>query len=418
MAKKNGKGKTSAKPSEAALRSLQDKIKRLENKTSQQGKSKKVSLKSKKGKSSGPSVETLSSFARGFLDPFGASHVRVPDSFLGRTATSSSRTFMGGVNGVPSFNFTTAQAFGTILAAPIWKTAAYPSHYSFTPSATRSFFNYDNVPTTQTIDYSKNFTDVNWASAMGMINDGAPWRALRVSGGGVRVQFMGIPPQTPVDVYAVPMFNGDTVMSSWDNVANQRVRHWRLTGDDQIVVPWAVRHTGEAFEWVANPKSGESVTDYPTDDNLTGAVIPNSYQAGVAADRTAANTAIRAWSLQSGLGGWQLAFNLPPGAGWKAETIVHVELQMGQTTSSFYAGDADSKQTYCDSQQLEEVCNLAARSCVKEAVMTGGASSPWEDLRAEFGNQTLNSLTRAVKEHQLIEKTLQLGLGAVASRVK
>lgn len=412
MAKKNGKGGSNTKPSEAAVRDLREKIKKLEARTKQTGKKPKVSLKSQKGKSSGPPVSVLSSFARGFLDPFGASEVRVPDTFLSRTATSFSRQFAGGPGGAPSYNFTTANVYGTIISAPLWNTSASPFHYSFTPTSARSFFNYDNVATgPQAIDYTKNFGDVNIASATGILGTGI--MAKRVSGGGVRISFYGIQPQTPVDLYAVPMFNGDTVMSQWENVANQRVRHWRMTGDDTVVVPWCVRHTGEAFEWVTGLKTGASATDYPADDGVSTANIPSAFSTAVAADRTSTNCAISAWSLQSGLGGWQFAFNLPPGAGWRVETIVFIEAQMGQTNTSYYGSDKDSKPSLCDMKQLETVCNLASLTALKETTMNGGVESPWEDLRAQLGNATLNTLTEAVKENKLIEKTLMYGLGKI-----
>jgi len=393
------------------IQSLTSKVQSLSARLAQGGgKKKKKKGKGNKGAKGAtkvrkalPDVANLGSFARGFLDPFGLRGSRVPDSSLVRTTTSYSHYWIGASNAVPSFNFTNATAYLHIAAAPLFDPAANPLRCASTPDAMQSVWNYTGNTAPTTIDYTKIWGGLTQANNRGTVTNG--YKNFRVSGGGVKIKLVGISSTQQVDVYAVPMFNGDTSTPYWQNVIAQRVRHWKLTaGNHEVVIPWPVRSTNDAFEYCKGTLTGAATTDYPTDDKVTSTFSGFVYTASTDVGNT--NAAVDAWSMQSGLGGWQIMFSLPPGSGWNCESIVHAECIMNQTVPSYYVGDSDSAVSLADHAQLEKVGNLVAMTCNKDETVTGSTASPWTELAGELGSQTLAGMTDALKDSKLLRRAV------------
>lgn len=362
-----------------------------------------------------PDVENLGTFARAFLDPFGVRGARVPDSSLVKTAVSWSHYWTGATNGVPSFNFTNNTCYVQVIGAPLWANSSNPLRAYITPDATQSFYDFSGNASPLTFDYTKHFGVGSGAENHGPLTT-TGCKAHRVSGGGIRIRLTDVNPNNPVDVYAVPMFNNDTLSSTFGEILVQRVRHWRVSeGSEDLIIPLPVRSINNAFPWVNAGKNGAVAADYPTDDAVTSNNLFAALIATPSTNVTSTNTQVSAWSLQSGLGGWQICFNLPPGVGWTADLMLHAECLLTGTTPSYYAAsDADTKVSLADRQQLETVSNLVAMTCNKEETVYGGTVSPWYELASEMGSQALDGLTSMLKDSQLVNRMAKAG-GSVAA---
>lgn len=414
MAKnKNGKRKSKGNPNQSQIPRLQARIDQLASMVQPKaGKKKRNRQRKKSGNrvSHGATLANFHPFARGFLDPFGAKDVRVPDSVLVKTGTTSVRWFGGGVGGTPIYNYTTGTAYGTMIAAPLaGLSGAFPVHYSFVPTGTQSFFDGTNSASPWTPDFTKCWGDANMNYSL-LPSDPSAGKSYRVAAGGLKMVFYGIPPTQSADIYCVPMFNGDVISSDYGTMNVKRIKHYRITGNDEIVLPLPMRHIGEAFEWIDSSKTGFTNASFPGDDNLsTGSVTFNSFTRVASSNFTPAITAIKAWSPQSGLGGWQCAFTLPPGAGWRFEFILHFET-MANTQSVGFFSDYDTKTSYADGNLMETVANLAAHASNTETVVQGGTATPWEDLKHTVGNATLNAMSAKLRGEPILERIVLEGV--------
>lgn len=399
--KKNGKKQQQGQPSNAQLmQQIKGLATRGNSGGSSNGPKKKRTRRRKSGSrvvSHGASLANFSPFARGFLDPFGATGVRCPDSVLLKSGTTTHKWFATAASsiGAPSYNLTTSPVYGTLLYTPIAApgSAAKALQFSFTTDMTKSFFDYTANATPTVQNYAASFGGTNCTVAYQSFQ-ATLGKAYRAVGGGVKLYFYNIPPTTPVDLYAVSMFNGDSVISDFGTMNAKRVRHFRLTGNDEIVLPVPIRHIGEAFEWINGANDGSTAASFASDDKIgtsnTFGVANAKYTASV--DNTSSWTGITAWSPQSGLGGWQLCFNLPPLAGWRAEAVIHYEVLASSTIPSGFLADTDMKVCYANQKEVETVANVAGHSGVTETTRNGGVSNPWADFAEQVGNSTASAI--------------------------
>lgn len=401
--------KNKNKPNPNAIKSLTNQVQALNAKlkASKAARQPKPAKKGKKEKKKGQRniIGGLTSFARANLDPFSVRGARVPDSTLLRSGTSYSRVIAG--SGAPSSNYTTTKAFVSITAAPLFNQNCRPLQVWSTPDPTVSWFNFASNASPSTADYTK-----NWGSIFQGFDQGNPstFQDYRVSGGGFRLKFFNIVNTNPVDVYCVPMFNGNTTIATWGNLVPQRTKHYRLdSGDARITLAYPVRHITDAYDWVANGKTGTAAADYPVNDGISGSVLQSSRVVTASTDCTSTNSGVLAWSLQSGMGGWQVAFTLPPGVSWMAEAITHVEYLREGTTPDAYNAESSSKLCYSNEQELEAVCNIISTTCQQEKTLKGGNDSPLSEFIETARNQTMNGFMRVLKESRVFEEAAAEG---------
>jgi hypothetical protein len=300
---------------------------------------------------------------------------------------------------------TTQTAYGTLIAHPIAVTPGGVTralNYAFTPTLTKSFFDFSGNAAPLTADYTKNFGNSTVAGLF-VPFDAKLGRAYRVAGGGLKLCMFNIPPQTPVDVYALAMFNGDGIVADYQSVSAKRIRHFRLDGNDEIVLPIPIRHMGEAFEWINASQDGTATAAYPSDDKVGAGQTIGSYVTTASTDVTNTNCGIQAWSPQSGLGGWQIAFNLPPMAGWRAEFVIHFEVLSSATVPSGMLSEGDTKVSFANSGLMETVANITGHTAMKEEVMHGGVANPWDDFVKSVGNSTASSLAKDLATDAFID---------------
>lgn len=403
MAKgKNGKGK--GNPS-GTVEALKQQIAALQRKissgTAQQGSGKKKKRTRRRkstgtGKARGPKFDlsTLSPFARGMLDPFRASRVRVPDTVYVETMTTTTRTWFSGANGAPVMNYNTQAAYGTVLFAPLAGTQTYKNmHVSFAPDNNGNFFDYGTNATPTTLVWGKGWADSGIVTTYGDTNPLLS-KSYRCVGGGLKFSFFEIPDNVTADIYCVPMFNGDTVVGQMGPLRASKIKHFLCKGNDTIILPLPVRHLGEAFEWIDSTKDGFTNASFPADDNLASGKTFKDFAVVGSADNTTANTAINCWSPQSGLGGWQLGIQLPAGSGFRVEAILHWEFLSTGTTNAYWSEEAEI--SYSNSNHIEGVCNVVSRSIRAETKLANGESTPiGEALNAaseQLRNYTMDAL--------------------------
>jgi len=407
MARKKGNAKGAANQS-SRIPQLVRRLEALANKPpapQPSGKKKKRNRNKKKTNrvSHGATMANFHPFARGFLDPFGARGVRVPDSVLVRTATTSVRWYGGGAGGTPIYNYANATVYGTVLAAPLAGLSSdggLPLHYSFTPSGANSYFDYSGNASPFTPDFSKTWGDGQIGYNL-MPFDPKSGKSYRVAGGGVKLIFYNIGPMVNADVYAIPMFNGDSVSSDYASMNSKRIKHYSLSGNDEIVLPIPMRHIGEAFEWIDSSKTGYTTASFPGDDNMSGNVTFGSYVKTASTNCTTTNTAIKAWSPQSGLGGWQIAFTLPQNAGFRCELMLHFEVMANSSVGPNYFQDSDLKPSYANASVMETVANVVGHDSITETVRQGGIETPWQEFTEKFGNATSSAIAGKLVEPML-----------------
>lgn len=412
MAKKKGSNTATKNEVQSVANALAKLRKNLDTKLAPQKQKQKKGKKKNKNKRVRyelPNVANLGVFARAFLDPFGTRGVQVPDSSLIKTAKSWTHYYIGASGGPsPIWNFTGTVGYVSLVAAPIFDPSIAPIRFWSSPSNTSSFFDFSGSTTPGTADYTKHFGwNMNTNNRGPVITN---IQQFRVGGGGLKLKINGVQPTTPVDVYAIPMFNGDRMMSQYNEVMLGKVRHWHITqSDETIVIPWPVRSTENAFEWVDGAKTGANLADYPVDDPAAAGSLFNNLANTPSTDCTTTDTGVYMWSLQSGLGGWQIVFNVPQTTGWCAESIVHTEVNVKRAGTNIAESDSISSISLADHQQLETVGNLVAMSCTKDETVRGGTSSPIVELTKELGTQAMNGLTGALRDSQILKKVSYAG---------
>lgn len=400
MAKGKKKNSTASNGQIKDLTARVDKLGKLlkqEKKGKQKNAGGDKAAKKKSGKTKTTKRIVLGAFPRGILDPFSVRGTRVPDGAYIRTATSYVRYY---TSAAPSYNFTTNTPYVSLMACPIYSSAALPLSVACAAAAANSWFDQSANASGNVTDYTKNFARAGTGGGVNF-EQGNPtggYANYRVTGGGLRVKFYGIPPMTPIDVYALPMFNGDGRIARYQELTGQKTRHWRIKGDSVITLPWAIRDLWNAFNWTDGVKVGTAASDYPAQDNITAAMLPSAFATASSTDNTNTNVSIEAWSLQTGMGGWQLVFNLPPGAGWLSESISHLEVEMPRSTANAYETEANTRPEYCNTRQMEVCCNLAASTCQDDTTQTQGNDSPWEDVRRKLGNKTIEAIGKILED--------------------
>jgi len=423
MAKnKNGKGKKGNQ----AIQRLQAQVADLKSKAGGQkasGKNRKKRNRRKSGQAAiarfGQNFALRSDYARAVLDPFNVRGARVPDSFMLRTGTSFANFYFNSKK--PAFNFTNIEQYVYLNTAPTSVQALKPFVCAGTAPASSgaqpgSFFN---------IGASNTFNTGTWFSVTPTTvydSEFPVTDSYRVTGGGLKINLTGGTEDVPILVYVVPCFNGDPTLTTYQDVVGMHTRAYTVEKNKEtITLPIPIRSTSSAYNWIASAAHpGTDVDDYPDEDGpFTAANMRNAYVATVSTDNTTTNSAVKAWSLQSGLGGLQVVMKLPPGAAWSAEYIIHFEYiaSLGNTLGKGTFGDDSFKVCLSNQAEIEAVGNACAAATQSLHESHSGNESVVNDLqnlRAEVVGQTAQGIQDAMQDTQILRELVGVGVLGLA----
>jgi hypothetical protein len=243
------------------------------------------------------------------------------------------------------------------------------------PSPTATWWDFTNNASPLTWDFSKNCLAGGNRVATPIPNASM----CRCSGGGLRLNFIGGTTSAPIDVSYQPRFNRDFHAPTYQDLLTNRTRSWRFTRSDGIVFALPVRSATTAYQWTVPTSYGSSTGDYDEHDGIDVGTQLRTAMTATASNANAGTAGVNAWSLQSGLGGLQVAFALPPGAGFETESILHYEYQ--PTSQNATTNDTTLESCPANAEHVEAVVNAASIITTTEGGHNSqGAESPWSDL--------------------------------------
>jgi len=424
MAKKKG----SKSGSGDGVANLTSRLDRLVNQVASQnaggktGKNKKKKNKKKKIKQLAQVFSLRSDYARAVLDPFNVRGARVPDSHMLRTGVSWVRNIVNASR--QNFNFGTVEQYIYVNSAPLYAgpnalvvAGVVPTAAGTAPG---SFFNLGNANTFASSPVWNSIAGGNFDAEAGV------YQSYRVSGGGTRLAFTGGSEGAPIQVYAAPSFNGDPWLPYFLDIVSYSTRTWTISkGKETITLPFPLRSSSTAYPWIKlGTHPGTEIDDYPDEDGpFTAAMLRGAFAQTLSTDSTNTNKAINAWSLASGMGGFQIAFKLPPGCSWSVEQIIHTEY-IAQPYGALGKGVlSDDSFDVClsNSAEVEAVGNAVAAVTQSTHDSTGGNSTVVEDLRNlrdEIGSQTAQGVTDALQDTNFLREMVGVGVLAATGGIR
>lgn len=422
MAKKKG----SKSGSGNGVAALAQKIDRLANALASQkasGKSgKKKRTRNRNRKKAGVSAGAIvlrSDYARAVLDPFNVRGARVPDSHMLRTGVSWMRSLING--GKQNFNFDSFEKYVYVNAAPQYMATGVCLVVAGTSPASSgaapgSWF---NIPAANTLNTNTYVVkgNLNFDAEAGTFN------TYRVVGGGIRMTFTGGSEDSPILAYCVPAFNGDPWLSTYQDCVNYSTREWVIDRNrDTVTIPFPLRSTDNAYNWIKlSTHPSDEADDYPDEDGpFTTAQLRKSLSTAVSTDTTATNTAITAWSMQTGMGGLQVGIKVPPGCSWSAESIIHVEYTPPYQNAYGKGTLGDDSFEFCLSNydEIQAVGNAVAASTQSTHSSHEGASNVLDDLKhlaKETASQAAQGVADALHDTQILREVVGLGVRGAAT---